>query len=444
IPGITEHQAGYAARVAEKLSDTAEWTVAPPVRGRDQAEQAVRDFEDAGLDGVLVVMLTYGPSMRVTRALTQTRLPVALANIQPDPEVTAAWDMDDMTYNQGIHGAQDTANAMVRAGRPFEVITGEWQSPEFAERFDRWARAARAVTAWRRLRVGVFGYPMNGRGDARVDETALLRSLGPEVEVIAPGALHRTMAELSSEEVSALMKWEDENFEVDQRLSKEEREDHARMQLGIERLLVQHGCEAYSTHFDAIGEDGRFARLPMAAASTRMAQGYGFAGEGDVLAAAIVHAGHQLAGDGHFTEMYAMDFPSDSILMSHMGEGNWRVARDDEPLRLIKRPLGIGGLADPPTVVFRYRTGPATLASLVALGGENFRLVVAEGEIIDAPELPSLEMPYGQFRPSSGIRDCMDAWLRAGGTHHMAMNIGHRAEDWRVLCDLAGIEYVRV
>lgn len=444
IPGITEHQAGYAARVAEKLSDTAEWTVAPPVRGRDQAEQAVRDFEDAGLDGVLVVMLTYGPSMRVTRALTQTRLPVALANIQPDPEVTAAWDMDDMTYNQGIHGAQDTANAMVRAGRPFEVITGEWQSPEFAERFDRWARAARAVTAWRRLRVGVFGYPMNGMGDARVDETALLRSLGPEVEVIAPGALHRTMAELSSEEVSALMKWEDENFEVDQRLSKEEREDHARMQLGIERLLVQHGCEAYSTHFDAIGEDGRFARLPMAAASTLMAQGYGFAGEGDVLAAAIVHAGHQLAGDGHFTEMYAMDFPSDSILMSHMGEGNWRVARDDEPLRLIKRPLGIGGLADPPTVVFRYRTGPATLASLVALGGEDFRLVVAEGEIIDAPELPSLEMPYGQFRPASGIRDCMDAWLRAGGTHHMAMNIGHRAEDWRVLCDLAGIEYVRV
>src|SRR5699024_8642024 len=73
IPGMTEHQAGYAARVAEKLYDTAEWTVAPPVRGRDQAEQAVRDFEDAGLDGVLVVMLTYGPSMRVTRALTQTR-----------------------------------------------------------------------------------------------------------------------------------------------------------------------------------------------------------------------------------------------------------------------------------------------------------------------------------------------------------------------------------
>ncbi|MFD3686979.1 L-fucose/L-arabinose isomerase family protein [Nocardiopsis sp. NPDC058631] len=444
IPGITEHQAAYAARVAEKLSGVAEWTLVPPVRGRDDAERAMRGFEDAGLDGVLVVMLTYGPSLRVTRLFSQARLPVALANIQPDPAVSPSWDMDDMTYNQGIHGAQDTANAMVRAGLPFEVVTGEWQSPEFADRIDRWARAARAVTALRGLRVGVFGYPMNGMGDARVDESSLLRKLGPEVEVIAPGSLHRTMADLPEEEVAELMSWEDGAFEVDGRLSKEEREDHARMQLGIERLLEERGAGAYSTHFDAIGEDGRFARLPMAAASTLMAKGYGFAGEGDVLAASIVYAGHQLAGDGHFTEMYAMDFPSDSILMSHMGEGNWRVARGDEPVRLIKRPLGIGGLDDPPTIVFRYRPGPATLASLVFLGGEDFRLVVAEGEVIDAPELPSLEMPYGQFRPESGVRACMDAWLRSGGTHHMVMNTGARAEDWRVLCSLAGIEYVRV
>ncbi|WP_235997885.1 L-fucose/L-arabinose isomerase family protein [Nocardiopsis coralli] len=444
LPGITDHQAEYAHRVARHLSDTADWTVAPPVRGREDAERAVRDLENAGVDGVLVVMLTYGPSLRVTGALTRTRLPLALANIQPDPSVTAEWDMADMTYNQGIHGAQDTANALVRAERRFDVITGDWQSPGFAERIDRWARAARAATALRGLRVGVFGYPMNGMGDARVDETALLRALGPEIEVIAPGALHRATLDLGEKEVAELLAWEDEAFEVDPRLSAKERDDHARMQLGIERLLTERGCHAYSTHFDAIGEDGRFDRLPMAAASTLMAQGYGFAGEGDVLAATVVRAGHVLAGDAHFTEMYAMDFPSDSILMSHMGEGNWRIARGDEPLRLIKRPLDIGGLADPPTVLFRYRPGPATLASLVALGGERFRLVVSEGEVLDAPPLPSLEMPYGQYRPDTGVRDCTEGWLRAGGTHHMALHTGHRAADWRALCDITGIEYVRV
>ena len=39
-------------------------------------------------------------------------MPLLLANIQPERTVTADWDMDDLTYNQGIHGAQDQANAL--------------------------------------------------------------------------------------------------------------------------------------------------------------------------------------------------------------------------------------------------------------------------------------------------------------------------------------------
>ena len=55
--------------------------------------------------------------------------------------------MADLTYNQGIHGAQDQANALVRAGLPFSVITGEWRSAGFERAFEDWARAAQAVTA---------------------------------------------------------------------------------------------------------------------------------------------------------------------------------------------------------------------------------------------------------------------------------------------------------
>jgi L-arabinose isomerase len=213
------------------------------------------------------------------------------------------------------------------------------------------------------------------------------------------------------------------------------------MQVAIEAILTDRGYGAYSTHFDAIGEDGRFSRLPLAAASTLMSKGYGYGAEGDALAATMVFAGHQLAGDGHFTEMYAMDFPSDSILMSHMGEGNYAVARNDEPVRLIKRSLGIGKLDDPPTFLFRIQPGPATLASLVSLGGEAFRMVVSEGEVLDSQVLPALEMPYGQFSPTTGMRECMNNWLRNGGTHHMVMNLGHHAKEWEVFCELAGIEF---
>ncbi len=71
----------------------------------------------ADVDGIAIVMLTYGPAMRTVRALLNTPVPVLLANIQPERSVTADWDMADLTYNQGIHGAQDQANALVRAGR---------------------------------------------------------------------------------------------------------------------------------------------------------------------------------------------------------------------------------------------------------------------------------------------------------------------------------------
>ncbi len=443
IPNIAQRQEGYAREIAVHLADVAEFIPSKPVKYREDAERAMREFENADLDGVMVVMLTYGPAMRVARLLNESRLPILMANIQPDPNVTPAWNMDDMTYNQGVHGAQDTANAMVRAGRAFSVLTDDWKSEEFRADVRRWARAAAAVTAWKSLKVAIFGYAMNDMGDIRVDESALIRSLGPEILAVAPGDLYRVMLAVTAEEIAEVIAFEDERFEIDPLLSAEERADHARMQVGIQRILDAGGYGAYTAHFDAIGEDGRFSRLPLAAASTLMARGYGYAAEGDVLTACLVSAGHVLIGDAHFTEMYAMDFPSDSVLMSHMGEGNWKIARQDRPVKLIKRPLGIGRLEDPPTFLFQYQPGPATLATLVSLGGERFRLVVAEGENLDSQELPALEMPYGQFRPATGVRACLNGWLTAGGPHHEVMNLGHHAADWEVFCRLAGIEYVQ-
>jgi L-arabinose isomerase len=444
IPGIAARQEGYAAELAAHLAQVGEFIPSKAIKYREDAERAMREFEHADLDGVMVVMLTYGPAMRVARLLSEARLPLLLANIQPEPNVTPAWDMADMTYNQGVHGAQDTANSMVRAGRRFCVLTDDWRSDEFRADVGRWARAAAAVTAWRRLRVALFGYAMNDMGDIRVDESALVRTLGPEILAVAPGDLYRGMQTVTEAQIAEVVAFEDASFEIDPRLSAEERGDHARMQVAIENILDDGNFGAYTAHFDAIGEDGRFSRLPLAAASTLMAKGYGYAAEGDVLTSCLVAAGHTLIGDAHFTEMYAMDFPSDSVLMSHMGEGNWKIARSDRRVKLIKRPLGIGRLADPPTFLFQYQPGPATLATLVSLEGERFRLVVAEGENLDTQDLPALEMPYGQFHPASGIRACMNGWLAAGGPHHEVMNLGHHAAAWRNFCQLAGIEFVQV
>jgi len=162
------------------------------------------------------------------------------------------------------------------------------------------------------------------------------------------------------------------------------------------------------------------------------------------MTAALMSAAQTMLGTTQFTEMYAMDFARDAFLMSHMGEGNWALARRDRPVRLVKRSLGIGGLEDPPTFLFQYDPGPCTLASLLALPDGRFRLVVSEGEILDVDELPGLEMPYGFFGPATGVEECASGWLRAGGPHHQVLNPGHRARDWRTFCETTGIELVAV
>ena len=182
----------------------------------------------------------------------------------------------------------------------------------------------------------------------------------------------------------------------------------------------------------------------MLAASNLMAKGYGYSNEGDMHTAAMVGAGHVLVGDAHFTEMYSLDFEKDSALMSHMGEGNWKVARKDRPIKLIDRPLEIGGLDNPPTIVFSAEPGPGTLVSLAPLDEVDYRLVISEGEVLDTPEYPNVPMTYFHFKPDTGIRAAMDNWMRSGGTHHEAFTRGRTARRWEMLCDMLGIDHVRV
>jgi L-arabinose isomerase len=441
LPGITERQAGYAREVADRLSAVADVDFIRPARNRADVDEIVRELEARDIDGLMIVMLTYAPAMRAVQALDRTRLPLLLANIQPERTVTADWTMDDLTYNQGIHGAQDQANALRRSARPFSVITGDWRANSFRDAFADWAHAARAVTRLRQTKVALLGNPMNGMGDILPDLNGLLRKLGVVVQAEDLGALVTRIEAVDTAEVDDLIAAHIERFQVAPDLPAESHRYAARMTIAIRQLLEKGGYGGFSFHFDSIGGDGRFRQLPLLAASDLMADGYGFAAEGDVNTATLMVAGHALAGDAHFSELYAMDWDLDSVLVSHMGEGNWAIAREDRPVRLINRPLGIGGLDDPPTPVFMASPGPATTAALVQLGGDDMRVLVGFGEVLDTPELPRVEMHHFHFRPEAGMESFMDAWLTHGAPHHFVTTLGDHRPRWRHFARQLGLEY---
>ena len=442
-PDITQRQGDYARQIIAALGDGLEVSFPGPARNRADIEDRVRQFNADGLDGILIVMLTYGPALRTVRALSENRLSVMLANTQPLPTVTDDWDMSHLTFNQGVHGAQDMANTLVRLGVPFPVISEDWRSDAFREFVLDWAHAAQAARSMRSMRLAQFGQ-MPGMGDIVTDDAAFMRALGPQTDRVSLGKVVEMMEGLSEADVQTAVDEDRANFEIDEDLSDEQHAYAARLQVAIERFLEREGYDGFSIYFDAIGDDGRFEQIHMLAASNLMAKGYGYGGEGDMCTTALVTAGHVLAPDAHFTEMYAMDFERDSVLQSHMGEGNWKVARKDRPVKLIDRPLGIGGLDNPPTVLFQAEPGPATLVSLVPLEGERYRLVVSVGEVLDTEEMPNVEMPYFHFKPDTGVRACLDGWLKNGGTHHQCLHLGDVSRRWEMFCELTGVEYARV
>lgn len=443
LPGITERQSGYAKEIADHLGDVADVVFTKPARNRDDIERTVREFNTGEFDGIMVVLLTYSPGQRLVRAFKENRLPVLLANVQPVPVVTKDWDMGDLTYNQGIHGAQDNANAFIRADVNFTVASDDWKSDSFKAFFSDWAITARTVSRLRKMKIAAFGQ-MAGMGDITVDSSAFLRKIGPQIIRENTGKLHSLFGKITDSEIDEIVEKNGKDFLVDPNLKAESHRYAARFEAALKKFLVSNGYEAFSVYFQEIADDGRFSQLPMMAASDLLAEGYGYGAEGDVCAAALVAAGHTLIGNAHFAEMYAMDFEKDAVLISHMGEGNWKVARKDRPIRLVDRELGIGGLGNPPTVVFSAQPGTGTIASLVALGNERFRIVVSKGEILDTEEFPTIEMPYFFFKPETGVRKCIDGWLKNGGTHHQCFNLGDQRKKWKLFCEMLGVEYAEV
>lgn len=444
FPGITERQERFAQKLVDTLAPVAEVIFTGAAVNRASIEQKVKEFNAADVDGMLIVLLAYSQGAWIARAMQDNRLPIALCVVQPDQTTGDAFTELDLTVNQGIHGAQDNSNILHRLGLRYQVFAGNWHEERFVRFVQDFGKAAQTAMKLRRMRTAIFGR-MQGMGDILTDDFAFFRKLGPESCHDTLGVIARNMADVTDAEIDARIALDKQKADVDPKLTRESHAEAVRMYLAFKRYLQENEFDAVTAHFDIFAADGRFKQLPLYAASQLLAEGYGYAAEGDSVCASMVAAAHTLGdGDANFTEMYAMDFDKQAIIFCHAGEGNWATHREDIRPRLIDRYLGEGGLENPPTFIFTPKVGRATLTSLVSVEGGKMRLLVATGEILAKSDLQNCEMPYFFWKPDSGIESCVEAWLRNGGTHHEVINIGDVSARWRMLCDMLDIEYVQV
>jgi L-arabinose isomerase len=438
FPGITQAQYQYVTEVLEGISETTEYIFPKIARNRGDIEELTARYNRDGLDGIVIFLLSYSQGQYLVHAMQQNRLPLALALIQPGRTALSSYGEWEYTVNQGIHGAQDNANCLRRAGIPCLFFAGDRTAETFPRFMADFAAAARTATAMRSMKIGIVG-KLPGMGDVVTDDMAFYRKLGPEFVYDSIGTVQGLCAAVTNEDVAVAMACDREIFDIDPTMPQEVHATAARYYLGIKRYVEQNGYAGYTIHFDECGADGRFTQLPFLAASHLMAEGYGYAAEGDASTAALGAMMQSLCGACGFSEMYMMDFERKAILFCHAGEGNWALAAK-KPF-LMDRVFNEGGLSNPPTPVFTPRPGRAWVLSLVHEGGDAFKLVAAGGTILPDNNLTGCDMPYLFFSPDSGVEELVTRWLEEGGTHHEIIVPGEYSPRIRMLCKLCGISF---
>ena len=163
-----------------------------------------------------------------------------------------------------------------------------------------------------------------------------------------------------------------------------------------------------------------------------MADGYGFAAEGDWKTCALLRAmkvmASDLPGGTSFMEDYTYDLQPKRhlVLGSHMLEICESIAAERPTLEI--HPLGIGGKEDPVRLVFTAPAGEALNASIIDLGN-RFRLLVNEVDVIKPPQaLPKLPVARAIWECRPNFKTACAAWIYAGGAHHTGFSYAVKTE----------------
>ncbi len=397
--------------------------------------------------GVIFWCHTFSPSKMWIGGLSVLRKPVLHLATQFNRDLPwADIDMDFMNLNQAAHGDREHGyiHTRLRLGR--KVVVGHWSDEEVQERMAVWMRVTRAWHDWQGGKFVRFGDNMRYVAVTEGDKVSAEAKFGFSVNTHGVGDLVVAMNEVADADISRLCAEYEDLYDVAGDLKKggsrhESLRYNARQELGLRSFLENGNFLGFTDTFEDLHG---LTQLPGLAVQRLMADGYGFAGEGDWKTAALVRAmkvmDAGMTGGTSFMEDYTYELnPKNPLVLgSHMLEVCPTIAGDKVKLEI--HPLGIGGKDDPVRMVFNAHGGDAINVAIMDLGN-RFRLLVNEVDAIKPPHaLPKLPVARAVWKCKPDLKTAVAAWIYAGGTHHTGFSYNVTTEYIEDLAEIAGVE----
>ncbi|HEV2436957.1 MAG TPA: L-arabinose isomerase [Verrucomicrobiae bacterium] len=397
--------------------------------------------------GLVTWCHTFSPSKMWINGLKSLRKPILHLHTQYNRDIPwSSIDMDFMNLNQAAHGDREHGFIMSRMRLERKVVAGYWQEAAVQAQIGAWCRAAAAWHDWQGAAFCRFGDNMREVAVTEGDKVAAQIKFGYSVNGYGVGDLVKYVNAVTDAQTNALLKEYETSYEIPAASRKDEKyqvalREAARIEAGLRAFLKNGAFKGFTTTFEDLHG---LAQLPGVSAQRLMAEGYGFAAEGDWKTCALVRAmkvmSTGLKGGTSFMEDYTyhLNTRNMKVLGAHMLEICPSIAEGKPSLQV--HPLGIGGKADPARLVFDTPPGPGLNAALMDMGN-RFRLLVNEVDVV-APDKPLPKLPVARalWIPKPDFHTAVTAWIYGGGAHHTGFSQAVTTEMLDDFAAMAGIE----
>ena len=388
-------------------------------------ERAVRRFEAESVDAIIVLFLAYHPSLASAKILAATDLPVIFL------DTTLCYAFDETTSPamtgkcHGIHGVQDLCCVLRRLGKAYFIEAGHYQEGDVLNRTAATVKACQAAGKMKNCRVGLIGDPFKDMGDFAISFIELQQQIGLQVVPLQKEQIIAYLSALDPAERSRIIGHYREayqvNPDVDESLLRKAADNHQ----VLAKWFSDEQLDAFSFNFLSFLDDIGLPAIPFVSATNLMAEGYGYAGEGDVLTAALCASLMKMFPDTTFTEMFCPDWAGDKVYMSHMGEANRRTLKTPALIRknvTYVKTLN-GGIN--PCASGLLKGGQAVLVNLSPGSDQQYTLILVPCQIVEPAQEDSFALSiHGWLKPAMKLDDFLEAYSMAGGTHHSCLCYG--------------------
>jgi L-arabinose isomerase len=395
--------------------------------------------------GVITWMHTFSPAkiwIRGTKLLQKPLLHLATQFNESIPWATI--DMDFMNLNQAAHGDREYGFINARLKKNNKVVVGYWERENVQTQIAEWMDVAVAYNESFSIKVARFGDNMRNVAVTEGDKVEAQIQFGWTVDYYGIRDLVDYVDAVADEEVDALFNEYKDLYDFDYGDYEQGKwEAHvkvqARQEIGIRRFLEAGGYTAFTSNFEDLHG---LQQLPGLAVQRLMAEGYGFAGEGDWKTAAIDRLmkimSHNI--DTGFMEDYTYEMAEgrEAILQSHMLEVDPGLAVNKP--KILIAPLSMGNREEPARLVFDGKAGDGVVVSMADFG-THYKLLVNEVVAFEPTEAaPNLPVARVLWEVKPNFHDGIRAWIEAGGGHHTVVSLSLSTDQILAWAKLVGLE----